>query len=383
MYPTLSEFLKEFGIYIQLPIQSFGLILALSFFAAAWCLYQELKRKTEDGLLKPTKKTIEINKPVSTTDLVINGLIGALAGYKLVYLISNYSAFAENPQGYLLNTEGNALGAVIGFFALGGMKLYEAQQIKKKPYEKKEVLVYPKDLVPNFVTIAAISGLIGAKLFHNFENLDEFINDPIDALLSFSGLTFYGGLIVAAYFVINYARKHGIGMWQIADANAPGLMLAYGVGRLGCQISGDGDWGIVNTAPKPSWLSWAPDWVWAYKYPHNVNEVGVPIEDCVGKYCYELPEAVFPTPLYESFAAISLFFVLWMLRKKIKTTGLLFSIYLMLNGTERFLIEKIRVNTEYNLFGMGITQAEIISTLLFTSGLFGVYYFTKQKKALN
>jgi phosphatidylglycerol:prolipoprotein diacylglycerol transferase len=380
MYPTLSEFLKEFGIYIKLPIQSFGLILALSFFAAAWCLYQELKRRSDNGILKPISKQEEVNKPISQQDYIVSALIGGIVGYKFVYLFLNYTAFSDDPQAYMLSFDGNWFGGIAGASLFAYLKYREAQQLKGKKHETKTVLVYPQDLVPNFVTIAAIAGLLGAKVFHNLENLDEFISNPIDALLSFSGLTFYGGLIVAAYFIIRYAKKNGISALHIADANAPGLMLAYGIGRVGCQISGDGDWGIENFSPKPSWLSWAPDWFWAYKYPHNVNEVGVLIPGCEGKYCYELPNAVFPTPLYETLAALLIFGILWSIRKKIKTPGLLFSIYLIFNGMERFLIEKIRVNTLYHIGNFGITQAEIISTVLFLVGTLGVIYFSLQGK---
>lgn len=383
MYPTLSEFLKEFGIYIKLPIQSFGLILALSFFAAAWCLYQELKRRADNGILKPISKLEEINKPISQQDLIVSALIGGIVGYKFVYLFLNYSAFSDDPQAYMLSFDGNFVGGIIGAAIFGYLKYREGEQVKGKKHETKTVLVYPQQLVPNFVTIAAIAGLLGAKVFHNLENLDEFVQNPIDALLSFSGLTFYGGLIVAAYFIIRYAKKNGISALHIADANAPGLMLAYGIGRLGCQISGDGDWGIENFSPKPSWLSWAPDWFWAYKYPHNVNEVGVLIPGCEGKYCYELPNAVFPTPLYETLAALLIFAILWSIRKKIKTPGLLFSIYLIFNGMERFLIEKIRVNTLYHIGNFGITQAEIISSVLFLTGVFGVIYFSVKSKKMK
>ncbi len=72
------------------------------------------------------------------------------------------------------------------------------------------------------------------------------------------------------------------------DIGGPGMMLAYAVGRIGCQMSGDGDWGIDNLAPKPHWLSWAPDWMWAFKFPHNVNDTGEQMLDCAGKFCHEL-----------------------------------------------------------------------------------------------
>ena len=159
-------------------------------------------------------------------------------------------------------------------------------------------------------------------------------------------------------------------------------MLSYTVGRIGCQMSGDGDWGIVNLAPKPDWLAIFPDWVWSYDFPNNVINAGVYIEGCTGRFCSVLPEPVWPTSLYETIMCLILFSLLWLLRKKISIPGLIFSIYLILNGTERFFIEKIRVNTEYDFLG-GITQAEIISFCLVITGIFLSIYFTNKHKKLN
>ena len=209
--------------------------------------------------------------------------------------------------------------------------------------------------------------------------------DPVGALLSFSGLTFYGGLIVAAFLIIRYGRKNGLPALHLTDAAAPALMISYGIGRIGCQMSGDGDWGIVNTNPKPDWMSFLPDWMWAFKFPHNVNNEGVPIPGCVGKWCHELPQAVYPTSFYETLMAIVLFAILWSIRKKIKVPGLLFSIYLLLNGMERFLIESIRVNTKYHIAGYEITQAQLISSALIIAGIAGIWYTRKldESKKLN
>lgn len=158
-------------------------------------------------------------------------------------------------------------------------------------------------------------------------------------------------------------------------------MIGYAVGRIGCHMSGDGDWGIDNLRPKPNWLNWAPDWMWSFDYPHNVVRYGEPILNCTGdKYCNHLVPSVFPTPFYETIMCFILFFILWSIRKKIKTPGVLFSIYLVFNGVERFFIEKIRVNTLYNLNGFKFTQAELISTILFFLGLFGIWYFKRLEK---
>jgi len=145
-------------------------------------------------------------------------------------------------------------------------------------------------------------------------------------------------------------------------------LLAYGLGRVGCQVSGDGDWGIINQRIKP--FSWMPDWLWAYDYAHNVNGEGVLMTDCDwGVYCTQLQIPVYPTPLYEIIIMLILFAILWSVRKKFKVTGRIFSVYLVLNGLERFFIEKIRVNSTYNLFGFHPTQAEIISTFLVLTGI--------------
>ena len=158
-------------------------------------------------------------------------------------------------------------------------------------------------------------------------------------------------------------------------------MLAYGVGRIGCQMSGDGDWGIDNLAPKPEWMSFLPDWMWSYTFPHNVINAGVPIEGCTGKFCMELANPVWPTAFYEVIMSLAIFGILWAMRKHIKVPGALFFIYLAFNGVERFFIEKIRINTEYNILG-GITQAEIISFSLILTAIIGVTYLYKSKKAV-
>jgi phosphatidylglycerol:prolipoprotein diacylglycerol transferase len=129
---------------------------------------------------------------------------------------------------------------------------------------------------------------------------------------------------------------------------------------------------------KPSGLSFLPNWFFAYNYPHNVNEAGVPIPGCNEKYCVQLPVPVFPTPFYETIACTLLFFLLWGLRKRLGPPGALFCLYLILNGIERFLIEKIRVNNRMDFFGLHPTQAEVISAGLVIVGA-GIWIFIWQK----
>ncbi len=218
----------------------------------------------------------------------------------------------------------------------------------------------------------------GAKLFHNLENLDELIADPVGALVSFSGLSFLGGLICATIAILWFAKKNNIKLLHLTDAALPGLMLAYGVGRMGCQIAGDGDWGIPNDAPKPEWLSFLPDWAWAYNYPNNV--LGIDLQADLAKMGYvSLTGYAWPTPLYETTMALIIFGFLWFMRKRWTTPGMVMSWYLILSGAERLAIEQIRINNEYPIFG-GVTQAEIISTILIILGIVFLFLMPKVGK---
>jgi len=264
-------------------------------------------------------------------------------------------------------------------------KFYSSYKLKlAKPIEKT-IEITAAEHVGNMTFIAAIFGILGAKIFHNLENINDFAQDPIGSLLSFSGLTWYGGLICATAALYFYSKKHKLYFPYLMDSSAPSLMIGYAIGRFGCHFSGDGDWGIINETTKPNYLQFMPDWLWAYKYPHNVINEGIPIIGCQGQHCMQLANAVFPTPLYEAIVCTLLFFVLWYLRKNTKIVGLLFSIYLIFNGIERFAVELIRVNTTYDIFG-GITQAQIISTLIFITGLISsiivVSKFNQNKKAI-
>ncbi len=380
MYPTITDLLKDlFGINLPMPIQSFGFFVAISFLLANYFFGKELFRKETEGLMFTNMKKILVGKKVSVIELGTSFLVAFLLAYKIVGMILNYDEFTHNPQHFLLSYEGSFIGGLLGGAISAYLKFKEKDKEKLATPIWKDLVMHPHEYVGNMTIIAAISGIIGAKIFHNLENWDEFMADPIDGLISFSGLTMYGGLILGSISVIYYANKNNLYVPHVIDSSAPSIMLAYGTGRIGCQLSGDGDWGINNLAPKPNWMSFLPDWMWSFSYPHNVISEGIPISECEGSHCNMLANPVWPTPFYESIMCIVLFFVLWSIRKKIKTPGVLFSIFLILNGTERFLIEKIRVNTEYNILG-GVTQAEIISTILFFLGVVGIFYFNKLER---
>src|SRR5690606_33642186 len=245
----------------------------------------------------------------------------------------------------------------------------------------KEVLVMPHQRIGDITIMAAISGIVGARLFsiiESEENISAFFKNPLEQLLSGSGLAIYGGLILAFIVVFRYIRRKGMVAHPTMDAGAPAMIMGYAVGRMGCQFSGDGDWGIVNTSPTPSWW-FLPDWAWSYTYPHNVLNDGIPIDGCTWEYCMQLPQGVYPTPLYEVVFSLIIFGMLWALRKRIKVPGVLFFLYVLLNGIERFFIEKIRTNPDIHILGMKATQAEYIAVLLMIAGIAGMVVLMRKR----
>lgn len=299
-----------------------------------------------------------------------------------------------------------------------GQGLLHPEKVYKDTEDAEGKVVYPHQRVGNIIMLAMIGGIIGAKIFNAFETWDDFVRDPIGNLFSGEGLTFYGGLIVAGAILIYYTRKHKIDIRHFADAIAPALMLAYGIGRFGCHFSGDGDWGIFNSAyttlsdgslkagsiadynhalnnsvayftsnygsldnvrhlyaQAPTWL---PDELFANNFKHNVIDEGIRLLGCPGSHCNVLPVAVFPTSFYEAIICILLFFLLWSIRKRFKYPLHLFGFYLILNGIERFFIEKIRVNYKYDWGFIHPTQAEIISAILVLAGIIIILLYKKK-----
>lgn len=377
MYPTLYHAFHDLlGLELQVLklINTFGFLVALAFLAAARCLSSELARKHALGLMPAKRREVEPARPPSFGDAVISGLIAFVIAYKFfgVALGEHDLQGGADTQRYLLSTKGHLLAGIVCGVGWTLLRLREVRSVPRNaaPQKKQYVKVLPQEHTMGITGAAALGGLIGAKLFHLLERpktLIEFFENPSLASI-FSGLTIYGGLIVGALAVYLYCRRAGLSFPHVCDAVAPGLMLAYGIGRLGCQLSGDGDWGIVS-AGTPAGFGWLPDWFWAFDYPNNVLGAGVPMPSGgYPGYGTHLVPAVYPTPLYESLAAFALFGVLWALRTRFEKPLVLFAIYMMLNGFERFWIERIRVNATYEIFGREVTQAQLISVGLFVGG---------------
>ncbi len=383
MYPTISHLLEDFfGVFIPLPIRTFGFFMALAFLFGGWITYRNLKYREGQGIFQGEIRKIPTNVKSTPFSYISNAIFGFVVGYKLLYMVSNWVDFSTNPELYVLSWEGSWIGGIAMALFMIGVQYYDDSKIKGSP-KTEEQTIFPSDMLGDMIIIAAIVGILGSKVFTWIEDIDGFLKDPMGALLSFSGLTFYGGMICATLALLVYFWMRKLHPVHMVDSAAPALVLGYGVGRLGCHFSGDGDWGIVNTAAANPPLSFLPDWLWAYQYPNNVIEAGVPIEGCVGQFCRILPEAVYPTSVYEFFMAFTIFTILMFVFRRFLIPGLVVGLYLLMNGLERFLIEFIRVNNRYDFLGMQLSQAQIIALGMMLSGVVVItlaWFFHKNKQ---
>jgi phosphatidylglycerol---prolipoprotein diacylglyceryl transferase len=184
---------------------------------------------------------------------------------------------------------------------------------------------------------ALVGGLVGSRLYFVIENWSDVNDDPFGNIVSGTGLVWYGGLIGGGLAVAGWAWYRGFLGTALLDLAAPALALGQGIGRVGCQLSGDGDYGKAWDGP------------WAMAYPDGT----VPTD-----------QQVHPTPVYETLALGLIAIVLWRLRNRL-TGGLLFALYLLLAGSERFLVEFIRRNDDV---AIGLTQAQLISVAMIVAG---------------
>ena len=204
---------------------------------------------------------------------------------------------------------------------------------------------YDPDIASTMVIAAAVGGLLGARLFFIFEDWERFVQAPLDLILSGAGFTWYGGLFGGILAVSWVVRKNGIPWLDAMDIGSPALVLAYGIGRIGCHIAGDGDWGAVSDVP------------WAVQYTNAIIGwvhplTGIPYPEGI---------KVHPTPLYETLQSLVIFGILWSVRKKEYPPGVIFWLYLILAGFARFTVEFWRVNPD---IALGMTQAQWLAIIL-------------------
>ncbi|MBK9248435.1 MAG: prolipoprotein diacylglyceryl transferase [Ignavibacteria bacterium] len=182
----------------------------------------------------------------------------------------------------------------------------------------------------------------------------------MEAIFNPGGLTFYGGLLLSILMIYIYARRKHINFLTLADAAAPSLILAYGIGRIGCQLAGDGDYGIPTNLP------------WAMGYPEGyVSTLAAKNPELVTYFKQIFPGQpvpidipVHPAPVYETLIALFCFGLLWKFRTRPSQAGWLFGMYLILAGLERLGIEFIRINPLY----AGLSQAQWISICMILLG---------------
>lgn len=391
MYPNLRYAFQDlFGVDLSFLalIQTYGFFLAFTFLMCAWALSAEFKRRESIGILQTRMESKEVGKPLSLVDLFSNALLGFLLGFKGLYAVMNADLFSgEQSRQYLLSMEhGSWLGG-IGLAALFAFAKWREKRKELAQYPQPQTIqveVAPHERVSDIIILAAVSGIVGAKLLYMTENSYDSTDALLRDLFSGSGLSVQGGFILAFLVVSFYIRQKELPWRQVLDAAAPAMILGTGLGRLGCHFSGDGDWGIENPAPNPGWL---PDWLWAYSYPNNVIMSGVPMEDCgypeaFGGYCNVLAVPVYPTALYELGICLLIFAFMWVVRHRVVAHGLIFSLYLIFSSLERFLLEFIRINEKYTYFGATLSQSQFIAIVLMVIGVILLAFMLREQRQI-
>lgn len=252
-----------------------------------------------------------------------------------------------------------------------GISFIVASYLLSKEFKRKKL---PDNAAVNITFIALIGGVIGAKLLYIIEEWKSISMMPAgkifssEGLFSPAGLTYYGGLILATLLIYLYVRAKKIPFLRVCDTAAPGLAIGYGIARIGCHLSGDGDYGI----PVSEFASWVP---WGTDYSKGTLPPSVAFRGSyiAQKFGGVVPDNTLchPTPVYEFIIGVIIFAVLWHYRKKFKVDGKLFFLYLTLTGVFRLLIEFMRLNPRI-LFGL--SEAQLISIVFI---LIGAYFYFK------
>lgn len=216
----------------------------------------------------------------------------------------------------------------LGFVACGAVLARRLREVGR-----------PADWAYEMVFAALVGGLVGARGYYLIQHWSTVKHDLVGSAFSGTGLVWYGGAIGGGLAVLGWARWRGVLDWTTIDMAGTVLALGYAIGRIGCQVSGDGDYGIRSSLP------------WAMGYPKGTvpTPPGVKVQ---------------PTPIYETVSMCLVAWVLWRLRDRVRP-GVIFALYLVLSGLERLLVEFIRRNREV---AAGLTAPQFESIALMVIG---------------
>lgn len=232
-------------------------------------------------------------------------------------------------------------------------------------YRRKKL---PPDLAGTITLLALFGGVTGAKILYVLEHWSHFVADP-GILFSPGGLSYFGGFLLATAAIWWYVRRRSLSFLTVADGTSPGLMLGYGIARLGCHFAGDGDYGF------PTDLPWGTDYSKGTMPP---SEAFRNFPEITSQYPGGIvPDTTLchPTPVYELLLSALFFVILWRLRTRIGVTGKLFMAYLVLAGMERFVIEFLRINPRIMA---GLTQYQLFALALVLAGVAGWWLLSRK-----
>jgi phosphatidylglycerol---prolipoprotein diacylglyceryl transferase len=222
----------------------------------------------------------------------------------------------------------------------------------------------------SIVIAAAVMGLVGSRIYAILDDLPTYLADPKSMIFSGSGFVFYGGMIggiLGAYIV---SRWYRIGFAATMDMCAMALAIGQAIGRIGCQLAGDGDWGLPSTMP------------WAMAYPRAIvgwnSQTVLKLDEHYRLVSGFFPGVrVHPAPVYETILYLGVFAILWSMRKTYHPAGRLMYWYLVLAGGARFLVEFVRINPR--VFD-GLSEAQLIAIAMMIVG--GVALIVTREKDL-
>ncbi len=273
--------------------------------------------------------------------------------YPVIYDFGNINIF-----GFEFNPVINSYGFMLM------MAFYSCYYFLNKDLKR---LGYDSNLSGDIVFAAAVGGILGSKIYYLIENFDRVIADPTGMIFSGAGLVFLGGLMGGTLGVTFVINKNNLSWITFADIVAPLLILGYAIGRIGCLLVGD-DYGLPTHLP------------WGIEFPNGLP----PSTYSIFQTYYPWVNldnfepgvlSVHPTPIYETIIGGLIFYYLYQKRTSVAIVGSLFFTYLILAGTERFIVEFLRVNEKYFI---GLSGAQVISILMITIGAWFLMHPVKQ-----